>query len=147
MITPKLKCRRCASGFTLIEIMVVVVIIGLLAAIVAPSVVRNIDRAATARAEQDIRVIENALNSFRIDHFRYPDEDEGLEILLGRGQGVDRDQYQEYLTRRPIDPWEQTYQYRIPGENGREFDVFTYGADNEEGGEGVNADILNWDLN
>jgi len=141
--------RRCAAdGFTLIEIMVVVVIIGLLAAIVAPNVVRNLDRASITRAKQDIRTIEVALNQFRLDKYRYPTEEEGLEILLGRNKGISDDTFESYLPRLPVDPWEQDYHYANPGDRGNsEFDVFTLGADNQEGGEGVNADIGNWDLN
>ena len=135
-----------AAGFTLIEIMVVVVIIGLLAAIVAPNVIGNLDEAAITRAKQDIRTIEVALNQFRIDNYRYPTEEEGLEILTGRGPGIDPDEAEQYLPRLPIDPWDQPYIYAYPGERS-EFDVYTLGADGEEGGEDVNADIGNWDLN
>jgi general secretion pathway protein G len=139
--------RRAARGFTLLEIMVVVVIIGLLAAIVAPSVIQNIDKAAITRAKQDIRTIEVALNQFRLNNFRYPTEEEGLQVLLGRGTGINDEEYEEYLPRMPIDPWDQAYMYENPGKDGRTFDVYTYGADKTEGGEDVNADIGNWDLN
>jgi general secretion pathway protein G len=147
MITLHANRRRPAPGFTLIEIMVVVVIIGLLAAIVAPNVIRNIDEAAITRAKQDIRTIEVALNQFRLDNFRYPSEEEGLQVLLGRGSGLNDEEFEEYLPRLPIDPWDQNYIYESPGKDGRNFDIYTYGADREEGGDGVNADIGSWDLN
>jgi len=147
MISLHANRRRPASGFTLLEIMVVVVIIGLLAAIVAPSVIGNIDKAAITRAKQDIRTIEVALNQFRLDNFRYPSEEEGLEVLLGRNTNLSDDEFEEYLPRMPIDPWDQPYMYANPGKEGRTFDVYTYGADGEEGGEEVNADIGNWNLN
>ena len=147
MISQHENRPHLSSGFTLLEIMVVVVIIGLLAAIVAPNVIRNIDEAAITRAKQDIRTIEVALNQFRLDHFRYPTEEEGLEVLLGGSRSLNDEEFEEYLPRLPIDPWKQPYQYANPGRSGRNFDVFTYGADGEEGGEEVNADIDNWNLN
>ena len=134
------------AGFTLIEIMVVVVIIGLLAAIVAPNVIGNLDDAAIARAKQDIRTLEVAINSFRIDNYRYPTEEEGLDVLIGQGTGLNSEQMERYLPRMPIDPWDRPYIYAYPGERG-EFDVYSLGADGEEGGEDINADIGNWDLN
>ena len=146
MITLHAHRRRPARGFTLIEIMVVVVIIGLLAAIVAPSVIGNIDKAAITRAKQDIRTIETALTQFRYEKYRYPTEDEGLEVLLGRSSGLDGEEYEEYLPRLPIDPWDRDYIYENPGWNGRDYVVYTYGADGQEGGDEVNADINNWEL-
>lgn len=135
-------------GFTLIEIMVVVVIIGLLAAIVAPSVIGNLDDAAIARARQDIRTLESQLNLFRVNEFRYPTEDEGLEILLGRpASGLNDEEFDQLLPRLPLDPWDRPYIYRNPSEYGQQFDVFTLGADGQEGGEGIDADIGNWNLN
>lgn len=134
-----------SRGFTLIEIMVVVVIIGLLAAIVAPNVIGRIDEAAVTRARQDLRSIEAALNLYRLDNFSYPTADEGLEALLGGG-GPGQSQGKQYLRALPRDPWDNPYLYRIPGQRG-EFDVLTLGADGQEGGDGINADIGNWDLN
>ena len=129
-------------GFTLIEIMVVVVIIGLLAAIVAPAVIGRIDTASINRAMQDIRTIETAVNLYRLDKLTYPTMDEGLDALVTPAGSA----AQSYLPRLPVDPWNRPYHYRIPGQRGGDFDVFTYGADGQEGGEGIDADIGNWDL-
>ncbi|HEY8520636.1 MAG TPA: type II secretion system major pseudopilin GspG [Gammaproteobacteria bacterium] len=145
MRTRKATDRRRQGGFTLIEIMVVVVIIGLLAAIVAPNLIGNVDTAQINRAKQDIRQIETALNLYRLDNFRYPTTVEGLQALVENpGENV-APNWKQYLTRLPIDPWNNPYQYQNPGRHG-EFDVFSYGADGREGGEGINADIGNWDL-
>ncbi len=132
-------------GFTLIEIMVVVVIIGLLAAIVAPNLMGNVDTAQINRARQDIRNIETALNLYRLDNFRYPTTVEGLEALVTNpGESV-APNWKQYLSRVPRDPWNNPYQYQNPGQRG-EFDVFSFGADGQLGGEGINADIGNWAL-
>ncbi len=151
----KASPARCAQaspaaaqrGFTLIEIMVVVVIIGLLAAIVAPNLIGNIDRAAVNRAKQDIRGIETALNLYRLDNFRYPSSDLGLEALVTNPGEANAPNWKPggYLRSVPTDPWKNPYQYRYPGQNG-EFDVWSYGADGQEGGEGVDADIGNWNI-
>jgi general secretion pathway protein G len=133
------------SGFTLLEIMVVVVIIGLLAAIVAPTFIGRIDEAAVTRAKSDIRGIETALNLFRLDNFKYPGTDDGLEALVVNPGEEAAPNWKKYLDRVPTDPWNNPYQYQHPGQHG-EFDVFSYGADGREGGEGVNADIGNWDM-
>ncbi len=136
-----------ARGFTLIEIMVVVVIIGLLAAIVAPNVIGNIDQAAVTRARQDVRSIETALNLYRLDNFRYPSTDQGLQALVSNpGQSAAPNwKAGGYLDRVPSDPWNNPYQYRNPGQRG-EFDVWSFGADGQPGGEDVDADIGNWTL-
>lgn len=135
-----------ARGFTLIEIMVVVVIIGLLAAIVAPNLIGNIDRAAVTRAKADIRAIDNALNLYRLDNFRYPSTDEGLQALVTNPGDTIAPNWKQYLRSVPADPWNNEYQYLSPGQQG-DFDIFSLGADGQEGGEGINADIGNWDLN
>ena len=132
-------------GFTLIEIMVVVVIIGLLAAIVAPNLIGNIDKAAVTRAKGDIRSIETALDLYRLDNFRYPTTDQGLQALVTNPGEATARNWKPYLRSVPSDPWSNTYQYLYPGQQ-REFDVFSYGADGQEGGEDINADIGNWNL-
>jgi general secretion pathway protein G len=135
------------AGFTLIEIMVVVVILGILAAIVAPNVISRIDDAAVSRAKQDIRAIESALKLYRLDNFRYPTTDQGLEALVSQPNDPTIRSWRQggYLDKLPKDPWNNTYRYLYPGRQG-EFDVFTYGADGQPGGEGINADIGNWSL-
>jgi len=145
MYSARSTLGHAQRGFTLIEIMVVVVIIGLLAAIVAPNLIGNIDRAAVIRAKGDIRSIETALNLYRLDNFRYPSNDEGLEALVTNPGAVSTPNWNQYLRKVPSDPWNSTYRYRYPGQQG-EFDVFSYGADGQEGGEALNADIGNWDL-
>jgi general secretion pathway protein G len=138
--------RRGIEGFTLIEIMVVVVIIGLLVGIVAPNVIGQLGRAEVERARADLDRISTALDLFRIDHFRYPTEDEGLEILLGNAQ-IDNRPVARLLDSVPTDPWQRPYLYDNPSTHGRDYDVYTLGADGEEGGDGVNADIGTWNLN
>jgi general secretion pathway protein G len=137
--------RVAEQGFTLLEIMVVVVIIGLLAAIVAPNFIGQIDTASINRAKTDIRGIETALNLYRLDNFRYPSTTEGLEALVTNPGETNAPNWRQQLQRVPVDPWDQPYQYIYPGQRG-DFDVFTFGADRQEGGEGINADIGNWDL-
>ena len=141
--------RRHMTGFTLIEIMVVVVIIGLLAAIVAPNVMNQLDRATEQRVQSDIGQIVSAIKLFRTQHFRYPTDEEGIEVLTGVVPALselDERRVVQNLDRIPVDPWGNAYLYRYPGDHG-EYDVFTYGADGEEGGEDLNADVGNWNLN
>ena len=133
------------QGFTLLEVMIVVVIIGLLAAAVAPRFMNQIDTAAINRARTDIRQIETALNLYRLDNFRYPSTSEGLQALVTSPGEASAPNWKQYLPRVPLDPWEQPYQYASPGQHG-DFDVFTLGADRQEGGEDINADIGNWEL-
>jgi general secretion pathway protein G len=135
--------RFSEQGFTLLEIMVVVVIIGLLAAIVAPRFIGQIDTAATNVAKTDISLIETALNLYRLDNFRYPSTTEGLEALVTNPGEASAPNWHQHLPRIPVDPWRRPYRYTQPGQHG-DFDVFTYGADGQEGGEGINADIGNW---
>jgi len=105
----------------------------------------QIDRAAINRARTDLRSIETALNLYRLDNFRYPSTAEGLEALVRNPGEASAPNWKQQLPRIPVDPWDQPYQYASPGQRG-DFDVFTYGADRQEGGEGINADIGNWDL-
>lgn len=134
-------------GFTLIEIMVVVVILGILAALVAPNVIRRIDDAQIAKVKQDIRSYETALNLFRMDNFKYPTSDQGLQALIAQPNDPTIRNWKSggYLSgglRK--DPWGNDYTYVYPGARGQEYDLFTLGADGQEGGEGTNADIGNW---
>lgn len=133
------------DGFTLIEIMVVLVILGLLAAIIVPSVMDRPDQAREIRVAQDIRALDSALKMYRLDNFNYPAPGAGLGALVEAPDGVQtwRGPYIESL---PADPWGNPYRYRNPGINGKPVEVYSFGADNAEGGEGVNADLGNWNL-
>jgi general secretion pathway protein G len=145
MLSQSLIRLRRAGGFTLIEIMVVVVIIGLLAAIVAPNVVRQLGKASVNRAKADITTIRTAMTEFYSEHYRYPTEEEGLKILAGRSDDPGKSDLPKYIERVPRDPWSADYLYKIPGNHG-DYDVYSLGADGKEGGEGVNADIGNWNI-
>jgi general secretion pathway protein G len=137
-----------ARGFTLIEIMVVVVIIGILAAIVAPNIFDQPDRARIVKAKQDIAAVESALNLYKLDNFVYPSTQQGLEALVAPPQGepVARNwKPGGYLKTVPKDPWGNPYQYLSPGVKG-EIDVFSLGSDNKPGGDGSAGDIGNWNL-
>ena len=123
-----------------------IVIIGLLAAIVAPNLIGNIDTAAITRARGDIRSIETALNLYRLDNFRYPTTDQGLQALVTNPGVAFAPNWKPYLSGLPSDPWSNTYQYRSPGQQRSDFDLFSYGADGQEGGTEINADIGNWNL-
>jgi general secretion pathway protein G len=133
-------------GFTLIELMVVIVIIGLLATVVMINVMPSQDRAMVEKARADISVLEQALDTYRLDQLAYPRTEQGLQALVSPPAGLARpDRYRQggYIRRLPADPWGNPYQYRQPGRRGA-FDVFSFGADGVEGGEGDNADIGNW---
>lgn len=134
-------------GFTLIEIMVVVIIIGILAAIVAPNVIGRVDDAQITKAKAEIANIENALKFYRLDNFNYPSTEQGLEALVTKPADPNIRNWKSggYLDRLPADPWGNPYVYLSPG-NQREIDIYTLGRDGRPGGEGVDADIGNWDL-
>ncbi|MCG3736421.1 type II secretion system protein GspG [Vibrio cincinnatiensis] len=135
------------SGFTLLEVMVVVVILGILASVVVPNLLGNKDKADQQKAITDIVALENALDMYRLDNSVYPTTDQGLEALVSKPSNPEPRNYRAdgYIRRLPKDPWGNDYQYLSPGEHGR-VDVFTLGADGQEGGEGANADIGNWNL-
>ena len=135
---------RDQRGFTLIEIMVVVVILGILAALIAPNVIIRIDEAQVVKVKQDIRAIESALKLYRLDNFRYPETEQGLDALVTPPQDPNaRWPAGGYLERLPRDPWDRPYMYLYPGNQG-EFDVYSLGRDGQQGGEGLDADIGNW---
>jgi len=138
---------RRQSGFTLIEIMVVVIIIGILAAIVAPNVIGRVDDAQITKAKAEIANIENALKFYRLDNFTYPSSEQGIEALVTKPADPNIKNWKPggYLPKLPNDPWGNPYLYLNPGNQG-EIDVYTLGRDNRPGGEGVDADIGNWDL-
>lgn len=125
------------QGFSLIEIMVVVVIMGVLAALIVPNVMDRPDQARAIAARQDVGAIMQALKLYRLDHGRYPSSAQGLDALV-----VGKDK-KAYMDRLPGDPWNTPYQYLNPGVHG-DIDVFSLGADGKPGGEGVDADIGSW---
>jgi len=139
--------RSRQSGFTLIEIMVVVVIIGILAALVGPKLFGQVDRARKEAARSEISTIENAMKFYRLDNFTYPTAEQGIEALVNKPNDPSIKNWNPggYLERMPVDPWGNPYVYRNPGQNG-EIDILTFGADGVEGGDGNNADIGNWNL-
>jgi len=138
---------RKPHGFTLIEIMVVVIIIGLLAAVVVPQFLGRVDDARIAKAKQDIQAMETALSLFKLDNFRYPTTEQGLGALVQKPADPEIRNFPAggYLKRLNKDPWGRDYQYAFPGAQG-EYDLYTYGADGQSGGEGPDADIGNWNL-
>ena len=140
--------RQAARGFTLIEIMVVVVIIGLLAAFILPNVFSNVERAQMSKVKGDIQGLETALTMYKLDNYKYPSTDLGLNALVQRPNDPSVRNWREggYLRRISKDPWGNPYQYVFPGTHGQEYDLYSLGADSQEGGEGKNADIGNWNL-
>jgi general secretion pathway protein G len=137
-----------ARGFTLIEIMVVVVIMAILAALIVPRVMSRPDEARVIAAQQDVRAIMQALKLYRLDNTRYPTTEQGLEALLKAPTAPPLAQNWKaggYLERLPRDPWGNSYQYLNPGIRG-EIDVLSFGADGVSGGDGFDADIGSWGL-
>lgn len=126
--------RPGEAGFTLVELMVVIVIIGLLATVVVINVMPATDRAARTKAEADIATFEQAVEMYRLSNLRYPASEEGLSALVDGG----------FVRRLESDPWGNPYHYRAPGRDGAAFEIFSLGADGREGGEGENADIGSW---
>jgi len=140
--------RRTQGGFTLIEIMVVVVILGILAALVVPQVMSRPDQAKVTVAKGDIKAIAAALDMYKLDNFAYPSTQQGLDALVKKPSGNPQPKNWNrdgYLKRLPKDPWGNDYQYLSPGTQGQ-FDLYSFGADGKLGGSDLNADIGNWDL-
>ncbi len=133
------------QGFSLIEIMVVIVIIGLLVGIVAPNVIGRADEARAQKVQADFKAIQTALKMYRIDNFQYPSTEQGLEALVTRPSitPVPRN-WKNYLETLPVDPWGRPYLYVSPGE-AHDYDIYTLGADGLSGGEGTNTDMSVWD--
>ncbi|SDU16983.1 general secretion pathway protein G [Halopseudomonas salegens] len=147
MLMSAQKTTGRQGGFTLIEVMVVVVILGILAAVVVPRVMDRPDQARITKVQNDLRAIESALNLYRLDNFNYPTTEQGLRALVEMPTGGDAPRNWRqggYLDRLQQDPWGNDYQYMRPGRDGRDYDVFSYGADGRPGGEGANAVIGNW---
>ncbi|OGW42103.1 MAG: type II secretion system protein GspG [Nitrospirae bacterium GWD2_57_9] len=139
------------KGFTLIEIMVVVIILGLLAGLVLPRIMGQEDKARIETAKVQIRSLEGALDAFKLDNGFYPASDQGLDALIRKpesGRIPTRWREGGYLkpARIPKDPWNKEFVYLSPGSEGREYEIVSYGADNEPGGEGNNTDIESWKM-
>jgi general secretion pathway protein G len=141
-----LPASRRAGGFTLIELMVVIMILGVLAALVVPRVMSRPDEARAIAARQDIAQVMQALKLYRLDNGRYPSTEQGLQALVTRpSSGPAADNWKSYLDKLPKDPWGRPYQFLSPGVRG-EIDVFSLGADGQSGGSGSDTDIGSWDL-
>ncbi|HLG90391.1 MAG TPA: type II secretion system major pseudopilin GspG [Alphaproteobacteria bacterium] len=132
------------AGFTLVELLVVLAILGLIVALVSPQVLKYLGRAKTDTARIEIQSLSNALDLYHLDLSRFPTQQEGLQALVEPPSGADK-WNGPYLKQKkvPLDPWGRPYIYRIPGEHG-EYDLYTLGADNAPGGTGENQDIGNW---
>ena len=142
------RATHGSSGFTLIEVMIVVVILAILAAVIVPRLMGRPEEAKRTKAQVDIKAIEAALNLYKLDNGFYPTTEQGLEALVKNPETSPLPRkWKEggYLSRVSPDPWGRPYKYLCPGEHG-ELDLFSYGADGEPGGEGKDADVQNWNL-
>ena len=131
------------NGFTLVEIMVVVVILAVLGALVVPKLIENVDKARVTRAQSDIRAIQTALDLYRLDNFKYPTTEQGLQALVKQPADTTLTNYRAegYLPAVPKDPWNNPYQYASPGPDGRPYEVLSFGRDGKPGGDSYDADI------
>jgi len=142
-LAPRVR-QRLSAGFTLIELMVVLVIIGVLAALIVPNVLDRADEARVTAARTDVNNLMQALKLYKLDNQRYPTTEQGLQALLVKPTASPLPtNWKPYLDKLPEDPWHHPYQYLNPGVKG-EIDVMSYGADGQPGGEGKNADIGSW---
>jgi general secretion pathway protein G len=128
--------------------MVVVIIIGLLAAVIVPQVMSRVDETRVTKAKADIQSIETALTMYRLDNSKFPTSEQGLKALVEQPTDPTIHHWRPggYLQRLQKDPWGNEYLYQYPGTHGKEYDLFSYGADGQEGGEGEDADVGNWNL-
>ena len=144
----KKRKRRAQRGITLVELLVVLAIMALISAIVVINVLPVLDKANADKARIDINNIENAIEQYRLEMSAYPTSQQGLEALIHMPTDVRNSaNYRQggYLRGAlPADPWGNPYQYRFPGERGEAYDLYSFGADGEPGGEGLNADLGNW---
>ena len=147
-IRKNFNVKSLENGFSLIEILVVLMIIGMLTAVVAINVLPSQDRARVDKAKADIRIMEQALELYRLDMFSYPTKQEGLKALIekpSKNRFSDRYRQGGYIRRLELDPWGNDYQYERPGKNNSPFEIISFGADGQKGGEGLESDISNLD--
>jgi len=142
-----MKISTSQKGFTLLEIIVVVTIIAILAAYIAPKVAGRAGDARIAKTKSDIRVLESSMELYKLDNFTYPSSDQGLDALVNKPTGAELKHWRKggYIKKLNKDPWGNEYQYQLPGANG-EFDIYSLGADSTVGGTDEAADIGNWNL-
>ncbi|MCQ9617064.1 type II secretion system major pseudopilin GspG [Paenalcaligenes niemegkensis] len=145
-LSARCSLSKNQAGFSLIEIMVVVVIMSIMAVLIVPNLMDRPDQARATAARQDVASIMQALKLYRLDNGSYPDNEQGLSALVVKpSTGRTPNNWRSYLERLPDDPWGNPYHYLNPG-NYADIDVFSLGADGEPGGEGNNADIGSWQL-
>jgi general secretion pathway protein G len=143
-----MQTRNRQSGFTLIEVMVVVVILGILAAVIVPKVIDKPDEARLVKVKSDLQEIQSTLEVYKLDNYVYPTTDQGLQALVSKPNSDPvPPHWKQYLDQLPMDPWGHPYQYLNPGSHGLAVDIWSNGADGQPGGDGVNADVGNWNLN
>jgi len=137
-----------ARGFTLIEIMVVVVIIAILGSLIAPQIMSRIDEARVTKAKTDLKVLESALDLYRMDNYRYPTTDQGLQALVQKPNDPNLKNWRAdgYVKQLMKDPWNNDYVYVSPGTNGAPYDLYSLGADGQPGGQNLDADIYSREM-
>jgi general secretion pathway protein G len=136
--------RKSPSGFTLIELIVVIMILGLLAGLVVPRLFKHVSQAKLSTAKAQISAFQTALGAYKLDTGNFPTSEQGLQALRTAPTGL-KNWNGPYLPKEiPLDPWGNAYSYKYPGDHGDEPDMISYGADGRPGGEGENADVLSW---
>lgn len=138
-----MKIQKGEKGFTLIEVLIVMVILGLLAALVAPRMFGKVGKSRQKAAKSQIALFETALDTYRLDVGKYPTTEQGLEALRVKPEDAERWDGPYLPKEIPADPWGHAYVYRSPGENG-DFDIISLGGDGKDGGEGEDEDVVNW---